>query len=300
MDRECSPRTEQAERLSPLSNHPYSHSSGPIASPSQCRNSMCRPGLIFVNADDWGRDAVTTDRTLDCVRSGSVSSVSAMVFMEDSERAAALAREHAIESGLHLNLTTPFSAPNCPPAIKDQQGKIADYLGRHRLAQIIFHPGLRSAFAYVVQAQIEEFRRLYGSVPTRIDGHHHMHLSMNVMLQGLLPRDTIVRRNFSFEARERSIWNRYYRRAVDRLLARRHRLTDYFFSLAPLQPEERLRRIFALSRHHIVEVEVHSVNQDEHHFLTGTGIKRVAGEVKIEPPSAISWQRAAAATSRKE
>ena len=55
--------------------------------------------MIIVNADDWGRDAVTTDRSLECVLRGAVSSVSAMMFMEDSERAAALAGEHGVDDG---------------------------------------------------------------------------------------------------------------------------------------------------------------------------------------------------------
>ena len=72
------------------------------------------PGFLIVNADDWGRDAETTDRIFECVVPGAVSSVSAMVFMQDSERAAGIAREHGIEAGLHLNFTTPFSAPGTP------------------------------------------------------------------------------------------------------------------------------------------------------------------------------------------
>ncbi len=44
-------------------------------------------GVLIVNADDWGRDRETTDHTLECVVGGAVSSVSAMVFMEDSTRA---------------------------------------------------------------------------------------------------------------------------------------------------------------------------------------------------------------------
>src|SRR5579862_5616853 len=72
-------------------------------------------GSIIINADDWGRDRVTTDRILDCVDHGTVSSVSAMVFMEDSERSAVLARRSGIDAGLHLNLTTPLSASHCPP-----------------------------------------------------------------------------------------------------------------------------------------------------------------------------------------
>src|SRR6266480_4217678 len=68
-------------------------------------------GVLIVNADDWGRDAETTARIAECVVPGGVSSVSAMVFMADSERAADTARERGIDAGLHVNFTTPFSAP---------------------------------------------------------------------------------------------------------------------------------------------------------------------------------------------
>src|SRR5712671_5161398 len=70
-------------------------------------------GLLIVNADDWGRDRSTTAAILNCAVRGVASSVSAMVFMEDSERAAAIAQERGIDAGLHLNLTTSFSAPRC-------------------------------------------------------------------------------------------------------------------------------------------------------------------------------------------
>lgn len=245
--------------------------------------------MLIINADDWGRDSNTTERTLDCVRRGGVSSVSAMVFMEDSERAAIMAREHAIDAGLHLNLTTPFSAGNCPPKLIECQQKLARYLHRHRLAQVVFHPGLIHAFEYVVAVQLDEFCRLYGAEVDRLDGHHHMHLCANVLLQGLLPPNTMVRRNFSFEAGEKSLWNRLYRRLVDRMLARHHRVTDYFFSLAPLQPDGRLQRIFSLSHEYVIEVEVHPVNRDEYQFLTEGGIGRMAGDIKIEPPCAPVW-----------
>jgi len=47
-----------------------------------------RTGRLIINADDWGCDRGATDRTLDCIMRGTVSSVSAMVFMADSERSA--------------------------------------------------------------------------------------------------------------------------------------------------------------------------------------------------------------------
>jgi hypothetical protein len=238
-------------------------------------------GALIVNADDWGRDRETTDRILECVVVGAVSSTSAMVFMEDSERAAELAREAGVDAGLHLNFTTPFSAAGCPARLRERQQELATYLTSARFARIAYHPGLAQSFAYVVAAQIEEFGRLFGTKPARIDGHHHMHLCSNVLLGGLLPRGTVVRRNFSFQPGEKSTFNRLYRRVVDRSLAKRHALADFFFSLPPLNPPGRLDRIFGLASKFIVEVETHPVNGDEYRFLTGGGMARQIGNLQV-------------------
>jgi hypothetical protein len=243
--------------------------------------------MLIVNADDWGQDAETTNRIVECAAHGAVSSVSAMVFMEDSERAAPIARERGIEAGLHLNLTTPFSAPRGAMRLMAHHRELGRYLLRHRLAQVVFHPGLVRSFEYVVAAQLDEFRRLYGADPDKLDGHHHMHLCENVLLQGLLPRGILIRRNFSFQRGEKSVWNRLYRRFVDSRLARRHRLTDYFFSLEPLEPLERLQRIFSLGRQSVVEVVAHPVKPEEHRFLVEGEILRQIGDVRIAPPSAV-------------
>jgi predicted glycoside hydrolase/deacetylase ChbG (UPF0249 family) len=224
-----------------------------------------RPGLLLVNADDWGRDRETTDRTLDCVLRGAVSAVSAMVFMEDSVRAAAIAQQHAIDTGLHLNLTTPFSA-GVSAQLAGHQQRLASYLRRHRLAHVLFHPGLAGSFEYVIAAQLAEFERLYGAGPSRIDGHHHAHLCANVLLGKLLPAGTIARRSFSFRPGEKSFGNRLYRRAVDRRLAKRHVLTDLFFSLPPLETQ-RLQRIFSAAREFVVELETHPAKPEEYKFL---------------------------------
>ena len=222
---------------------------------------------LIVNADDWGRDAATTQRILECVVPGGVSAVSAMVFMADSARAADLARAQKIDAGLHLNFTTPFSAANVPSRLVERQAQLTRYLRRHRFAPYVFNPRLTAAFDYVVRAQIDEFTRLYGREPGRLDGHHHMHLCANVLGARLLPAGTSVRRNFCFEPGEKSGWNRGYRTAIDRLLARRHCLTDWFFSLAPLDRAGRVRRICALARHSTVELETHPVEADEYRVL---------------------------------
>ena len=237
-------------------------------------------GALIINADDFGRDRWNTQKILECIVAGSISSVSAMVFMEDSERAAAIAWERGVDAGLHLNLTTPFSAA-APAPLREHQHRVARYLERHRLARLIFHPGLAGSFEYVVKKQFDEFNRLYGAPPARIDGHHHMHQCANVVLAKLLPAGTVVRRNFSFQPGEKSWANRIYRNILDRMLARRHRLTDYFFSLAPVELAGRLERAFSLARQSIVEVETHPINLAEYRFLSGGGIFRVAGSLSV-------------------
>jgi hypothetical protein len=244
-----------------------------------------RSGFLMVNADDWGRDRPTTDRTYECVIQGTVSAVSAMVFMEDSERGAAIARERGIDAGLHLNFTTSFTGMGEFARLREHQEAVYRFLRCHRLAQVVFHPGLANSFEYLVKAQREEYVRLFGTEPDRLDGHHHMHLCSNVMLGGLLPPGTRVRRSFSFQRGDKGFWNRCYRKAVDRALARRHRLTDFFFSLQPLGPSERLRRIFSLAGEFAVEVETHSINPEEYQFLVGGEMLRWAKPERRPVPS---------------
>jgi hypothetical protein len=252
--------------------------------PSARTRASARPGgVLIINADDWGRDRETTDRTVECVDRGFISSVSAMVFMEDSKRAAAVARERGIDAGLHLNLTTPLWQRSTPIRLIEHQHRLSRYLRRHRLARVMFHPGLARSFEYVVLAQLDEFSRLYGAEPDRIDGHHHMHLCANVVVGNLLPCGTIVRRNFVFQPGEKSLCNRVYRRIVDTMLRRRHDLCDFLFTLPPLEPPVRLQRIFSLAREFVVEIETHPVNPDEYRFLTGDQVLNRSGNVMIAP-----------------
>jgi hypothetical protein len=109
-----------------------------------------------------------------------------------------------------------------------------------------------------------------------------MHLCANVLLGELMPEGTLARRNFSFAPGEKSWINRFYRKSVDRQLKRRHRLVDYLFSLAPVEPADRLQRIVSLARHAVVELETHPVNPDEYRFLTRG---ETLSEIAALPPS---------------
>jgi predicted glycoside hydrolase/deacetylase ChbG (UPF0249 family) len=244
------------------------------------RNKVRSGPVIIMNADDWGWNLEATNRIFDCIRHNAVSSVSAMVFMGGSVSAADIAREHCIDAGLHLNFTTPFTGCEASAELVGHQQKIARFLRSHRYAPVLFNPMLANSFDYVVKHQMEEFERLYGAAPHRIDGHHHMHLCSNVLLQRLLPEGTIVRRNLSFAPGQKRRLNRWARSMEDGLLSMRHRTTDYFFDLLPIDMA-RVNGICELARTHNVEVETHPARAGEHRFLTAGGLVQLAPELTI-------------------
>lgn len=254
------------------------------------------PGLLVVNADDWGHDRRTTQMIHDTVRRGAVSSVSAMVFMQDSDHAAAIACEEGLDTGLHLNFTTPFSGKPSRPLAAHQEA-LTRHLRRHWFAKAVYHPGLTQSFEYVVTSQLEEYQRLYGHSPQSLDGHHHMHLCANVLVQKLLPAGTLVRRHFAFQPGEKSLWNRRYRAFVDRRLQRRCDTVDLLFALAPLAPE-RLSRIMTLAREVIVEVETHPADASEYHFLMNNHSFLDSAATLLAPRSAVRNHRQLVSRSR--
>ena len=223
--------------------------------------------MVIITADDYGKNRRATDSIYECFSKKRITSASAMVFMEDSKRAASLAIKSGLELGLHLNFTMPFSAPEMPPHLREQQGKVISYLSSYKLGQAICNPFLSEAFRFLCRAQEEEFKKVYGRAPAFYNGHHHMHLCANMLAGKLLPQGAPVRRTFKFERGEKSRFNRLYRRYVDRIVSKRHISTDRFFSIQPLQDRERLKRIFAYAENESVEIEVHPENMEEAEFL---------------------------------
>jgi chitin disaccharide deacetylase len=252
------------------------------------RNTIAgRRGWLIINADDWGRCVLTTEKTFDCWVQGTISSVSAMVFMSDSERAAELALERGVDTGLHLNFTGEFTGKSVPTRLREEQSRIAHYLGAHSTRRMLFHPGLRETFAYVATAQIDEYQRIYGKSPGRIDGHHHMHLCSNIIFSDLLPKGVIVRRNFTFRRDEKSMANRAYRMLQDKIIARRHPIVDYLFCLTPMDVPGKLEHILSLTNDSVVELETHPVLEEEYRFLQERNNLQIAGNCPIAPCFAV-------------
>jgi predicted glycoside hydrolase/deacetylase ChbG (UPF0249 family) len=221
---------------------------------------------------------------MECFAANRISGASAMVFMENSERAAALATASGIDVGLHINFTESFTGPTVPLELRMNQERIRRFLRTSKYALLIYNPFLRKAFREVFTAQVEEFARLYGRKPLRFDGHHHTHLCSNMIFDRILPLGAQVRRSFSFSPGEKSFLNRYYRMRVDRRLAARHQIGDFFFNLSHHLPVPCLERVVELATTHEVELLTHPhVNVEYEALLSddfANAISRVGGSVE--------------------
>jgi predicted glycoside hydrolase/deacetylase ChbG (UPF0249 family) len=228
-------------------------------------------GLLIVNADDWGYDSETTNAIGDCFDAGGLSSTTAMVYMEDSERAVEESRSRpGLGVGLHLNLVEEFSDPATPAAVRERQRRFIEYFRVLRLRRWVYDPRIRDEVNRLVADQFERFHELYGRPPTHLDGHHHCHLSANVLLSPAVPRGMKIRNALS-DAHRPSPVTDALRAARDRLIHRRFDTTDHLFSVVSVWPPlggggtvDRL----ALAKSSSVEVMVHPAFADEYPELT--------------------------------
>jgi chitin disaccharide deacetylase len=223
--------------------------------------------VIIINADDFGRSEAETDAILECHERGRVTSASAMVFMNDCDRAATLARKANLHLGLHLNLSDRFTGANVPGQLRADHTLVVRFLTAHKYALLFYNPFLKKQFAAVYQAQLDEFARVYATAPSHIDGHHHKHLCQNVLLGGVIPAGETVRRDFSYWPGEKSLLARGYRWLINRSLERKYIVTRYFFSLRECLETGRLSRVFRLARSFDVELMTHPSNRVEYEYL---------------------------------
>jgi predicted glycoside hydrolase/deacetylase ChbG (UPF0249 family) len=221
---------------------------------------MPERGLLIINADDWGYDEPTTQAIADCHRAGGLTSTTAMVFMAGSEQAASLAGEHPeLGIGLHLNLFEEYSGESIPVAVRERQRRLIGSFHRSRLRRWVYDPRIRRQVDQVVVDQWDRFVELYGRHPTHVDGHHHSHMAVNVLLSGSLPGGIAIRNALS-DTHRRSRVSGLLRAGRQRLVLSRFRSTDYFFSIETVWPDLKgppPEETLGLSRRSSVEVMVH-------------------------------------------
>ncbi len=215
--------------------------------------------LLIVNADDFGWNRGATDLTLECFAAGQITSTTALMYMEDSDRAAGLAVERELAVGLHLNLTDPYTADAVPDPVRERQAAACEIFGDGglRLRSWTYDPRIQGLVEATIRDQLERFRTLYGGEPTHVDGHNHVHVCPNPVrakaLSGFKLRDAL----WSWPSTRSAMG--LARAARRELTARRHLGTRYFLDIAELHRLDGggLGERVGLARNSSVEVMAH-------------------------------------------
>src|SRR5438132_392926 len=106
-------------------------------------------------------------------------------------------------------------------------------------------------------------------------------VSAMVLFGSMIPAGMKMRRNFSCWPGEKSMLNRTYRWLVDRWLACRYRLTDYFFDLTQCIQGKKLDRVAALAKSSNVELMTHPIVNEEEEYLMSDEFKVMLRRLKI-------------------
>jgi predicted glycoside hydrolase/deacetylase ChbG (UPF0249 family) len=178
--------------------------------------------ILIVNADDLGAAVSATDAILTCHHERTITSATAMVYMEDSNRAAELAIGQHLPVGLHINLTSPYTERVVPQAVRERQARLIGAIGRSRAHKWVYDVRLRTEVDRCLRDQLDRFVELYGRQPTHFDSHHHIHVCPNVFLSGALRSGERIRNTLIWSARQSHLILEA-RRARQRLLEQRLR-----------------------------------------------------------------------------
>jgi predicted glycoside hydrolase/deacetylase ChbG (UPF0249 family) len=227
-------------------------------------------GLLIVNADDFGLRPDITDAIIEVYRAARITSATAMVYMRDGPRAAALARETGLPLGLHLNLTAAFTDPTAPSAARERQARIVRYFsGQFR--RYLYDPRIRGLVDDCVRDQLEGFVAAHGAEPTHFDGHVHIHVCPTVALSGALAAIPRARPAHTYGRNERGPAKRLFRAGQNALLRRRFRIPAAFLGLEDVHPELGGSGLegLAIARHAPVEIMTHPRRPDQRPALLG-------------------------------
>ncbi len=230
--------------------------------------------MLTINADDWGLRPDITDAILECWGDGLITCCSAMVHMEDSARAAALAKRVRLPVGLHVNLTTRFTDVTTADAVRGRQKAAAAYFTRAGWRRFIFDPLEYRSLNVCIGDQIDEFQRLYGAEPIHADGHQHVQIYPTVLGTAALGRVRSLRLSETFKRGERPSANRAYRYLINGWIKHRFDSAMRFVSLRDLHPDLGgigIEHVVADAKHEDVEIMVHPGVREECRVLLSAG-----------------------------
>lgn len=146
------------------------------------------PPFLIVNADDFNLTEGVSRGILDAHRDGIVTSTTVVVNLPGLERSRDLAGEFPhLGLGLHLNLTfgPPVLPPGRVPSLVDGSGRFVR--DPARLRTVGAPAEIRAEWA----AQVERFKDVFGSRPTHLDSHHHVHRHPRILETALDLAETL-------------------------------------------------------------------------------------------------------------
>ena len=215
--------------------------------------------LLIVNADDFGWNRAATDLTVGCFAAGQITSTTALVHMEDSERAAELGREGDFPIGLHLNLTDPYTGREVPAAERERQAAACRIFGGGglKVRSWTYDPRISGLVEDAISDQLERFRALFGREPTHVDGHNHVQVCPNVVRARALAGFKLRNALWAWPSDRGAM--AYARAARRALTARRFLSPRYFLDIAELHrlPAGQAAARLDLARESSVEVMCH-------------------------------------------
>ena len=123
--------------------------------------------MLIINADDFGRSVAETNAALQCYTAGRITSVSAMVFMADSERAAELANA---KMGWTLDciLIFPSRLPmaSCRETLRDCHNRIVRFLEAKQIRADLIQSIAAKGICLFVQGTSRGVHAIYLEEPT--------------------------------------------------------------------------------------------------------------------------------------
>ena len=145
------------------------------------RRAAAKPKLIIVG-DDFGVNRFRTDGLVEAFisRPAAISNVAMLVNGHDTDRAAKLAKQWSIPTGLHFNVTEgrPISDPAKIPSLTND----GLFLGKEKAFRLLHSasPAVLEEVAVECRAQIERCGKLLERSVKHFDGHHHIHVLPSV------------------------------------------------------------------------------------------------------------------------
>ena len=140
---------------------------------------------VVINADDFGKDRVTTEAILQAFEMGAISQTTLMVNMPNADEAVRLAKEKGLGDriGLHLNLVEGSPLTDGLRACRlfcDESGKfVGGGVLRSRRLLLPYRKEIAALIHAECQAQIDKYLA-YGLSLMHCDSHCHAHVRLPI------------------------------------------------------------------------------------------------------------------------